>query len=126
MQPDLAQIPAWTDHYFLRTKQAVQRFGDVRVTYAVFMRRPVIAAPRLAVDWLKEVAAARGAAVEIEVNYDEGKWVGRDRCQIECPWHFSRFDIRTGKAVGGPATFDEIPYETRVSDSGFVEVRAKD
>ena len=57
---------------------------------------------------------------------DEGKWVGRDRCQIECPWHFSRFDIRTGKAVGGPATFDEIPYETRVSDSGFVEVRAKD
>ena len=76
MQPDLAQIPAWTDHYFLRTKRAVERFGDSRVTYAVFMRRPVIAAPRLAVGWLKEVAAARGAAVEIEVNYDEGKWVG--------------------------------------------------
>ena len=68
MQPDLAQIPAWTDHYFLRKKRAVERFGDSRVTYAVFMRRPVIAAPRLAVGWLKEVAAARGAAVEIEVN----------------------------------------------------------
>ena len=82
MQPDLAQIPAWTDHYFLRTKQAVQRFGDVRVTYAVFMRRPVIAAPRLAVDWLKEVDAARGAAVEIEVNYDEGKWVGAGEAML--------------------------------------------
>ena len=65
MQPDLAQIPAWTDHYFLRTKQAVLRFGDVRVTYAVFMRRPVIAAPRLAVDWLRAVAALTRGEVEL-------------------------------------------------------------
>ena len=57
---------------------------------------------------------------------DEGKWVGGDRCQIECPWHASRFDVRNGKAVGGPASFDAISFETRVSDTGFVEVRAKD
>jgi nicotinate phosphoribosyltransferase len=76
MQPDLTQLPAWTDHYFLRTKQAVERFGDRRVTYAVFMRRPVISAPRLAVDWLKEVAAARNTVFDIEVNYAEGRWVG--------------------------------------------------
>ena len=44
------EIADWTDHYFLRTKATVQRFGDVRATYAVFMRRPVISAPRLAVD----------------------------------------------------------------------------
>lgn len=56
---------------------------------------------------------------------DEGKWVGSDRCLIECPWHLSRFDIRDGRAVGGPATFDEIAFETRVSDAGFVEVRAR-
>lgn len=76
MQPDLNELPAWTDHYFLKTKQAVGRFGDKRVTYAVFMRRPVISAPRLAVDWLNQVAKARGAAVEIEINYGEGRWVG--------------------------------------------------
>src|SRR5256885_15094011 len=35
---------------------------------------------------------------------DEGKWVGSDRCQIQCPWHLSRFDVRSGKAVGGPAS----------------------
>jgi nicotinate phosphoribosyltransferase len=76
MQPDLEQLPAWTDHYFLRTKQAVERFGDRQVTYAVFMRRPVISAPRLAVEWLEEVARARGTAFKVEINYPEGKWVG--------------------------------------------------
>ncbi|WP_119459966.1 nicotinate phosphoribosyltransferase [Rhodospirillaceae bacterium SYSU D60014] len=76
MQPDLSEIPAWTDHYFLRTREAVGRFGDKTVTYAVFMRRPVISAPRLAVDWLNEVAAARGTEFKIELNYPEGKWVG--------------------------------------------------
>ena len=54
----------------------VARFGDKRVTYAVFLRRPVISAPRLMVDWLETVAAARGAAFDIEVMYPEGAWVG--------------------------------------------------
>ncbi|MGH6959416.1 MAG: nicotinate phosphoribosyltransferase [Dongiaceae bacterium] len=76
MHPDLNELPAWTDHYFLKTRQAVQKFGDRRVTYAVFMRRPVISAPKLCVDWLNEVARARGTAFDIEVNYPEGKWVG--------------------------------------------------
>src|SRR5215510_8446681 len=52
MHPDLNELPAWTDHYFLRTKATVQKFGDKRVTYAVFMRRPVISAPRLCVEWM--------------------------------------------------------------------------
>jgi nicotinate phosphoribosyltransferase len=69
-------IQAWCDHYFLRTKQAVARFGDVGVTYAVFMRRPVIFAPRLMVQWLERVAEARGVAFEITCNYGEGEWVG--------------------------------------------------
>jgi nicotinate phosphoribosyltransferase len=76
MHPDLNELPAWTDHYFLRTKQIVQKFGDKRVTYAVFMRRPVISAPRLCVDWLHEVATARGTKFDIDIVYPEGKWVG--------------------------------------------------
>src|SRR3546814_15428619 len=47
-----ADIGAWTDVYFKRTRKAVERFGDIQATYAVFMRRPVISAPRLALDWL--------------------------------------------------------------------------
>lgn len=76
MKPEPDDIPSWTDHYFLRTKQAVGRFGDKRVTYAVFMRRPVVSAPRLAVSWLEEMAKARGTEFKIEINYAEGRWVG--------------------------------------------------
>ncbi|MDF2764700.1 MAG: nicotinate phosphoribosyltransferase [Rhodospirillales bacterium] len=76
MHPTDKDIPRWTDHYFLRTKEAAKRFGDKRVTYAVFMRRPVVSAPRLAIDWLDAIAAERKTRFEIELNYPEGKWVG--------------------------------------------------
>ncbi|MBV9748309.1 MAG: nicotinate phosphoribosyltransferase, partial [Acetobacteraceae bacterium] len=68
---------AWrTDAYFNRTRDVVARFGDCQVTYALFLRRPVISAPRLALDWLHEVEAARGVRFELEVVYSEGEWVG--------------------------------------------------
>ena len=69
-------IAARTDAYFNRTRRVVARFGDRQVTYAVFLRRPVISAPRLATDWLARVAEARGHAVEIDVTHPEGAWVG--------------------------------------------------
>lgn len=56
---------------------------------------------------------------------NEGTWVGTDRCEIECPWHASRFCVKDGAAKGGPATFDEVAFESRVSEQGFVEVRAR-
>jgi nicotinate phosphoribosyltransferase len=74
---DLADdIAGRTDSYFNRTKSVVARFGDMRVTYAVFMRRPVISAPGLMLDWLAEVAAARGIAFDVDVIHPEGGWVG--------------------------------------------------
>ncbi len=76
MHPAVADIPRLTDHYFKRTKAIVGRYGDVEVTYAVFMRRPVLAAHRLAVDWLKAVMAERGQAVSVEARFAEGGWVG--------------------------------------------------
>ena len=74
--PDAADVPHYTDAYFSKSKAVVERFGDVCVTYAVFMRRPVVSAARLTVEWLRAVAAARGAAFEIEERYAEGLWVG--------------------------------------------------
>ncbi len=76
MRPGIDDIPALTDKYFLRTRDIVGRFGDVRATYAVFMRRPVISAPRLAVEWLRQVAEQRQTRFDIELNFPEGKWVG--------------------------------------------------
>jgi nicotinate phosphoribosyltransferase len=69
-------IRARTDTYFTRTREIVERFGDCTVTYAVFLRRPVISAPRLMLAWLEEVARARRTRFEIELLYPEGSWVG--------------------------------------------------
>lgn len=74
--PTVADVPRWTDHYFTRTKEIVGRFGDKTVTYAVFMRRPVIFAPKLMLDWLLRIADDRGVKFQITLNYDEGQWVG--------------------------------------------------
>lgn len=71
-----AEIARRTDKYFDRTRRIVEAHGDVRVTYAVFMRRPVIFCPRLAVAWLEEVAGARGIDLRIEACFEEGAWVG--------------------------------------------------
>lgn len=76
MGPGANEIPALTDKYFARTKEIVGKFGDCRVTYAIFMRRPVISAPRLMIEWLEKVAKERNAKFDIELLMPEGKWVG--------------------------------------------------
>ena len=69
-------ITSRTDAYFNRTRDVIGRFGDKRVTYAVFLRRPVVSAPRLMLDWLAQVAAARQTAFTFDVAHPEGTWVG--------------------------------------------------
>src|SRR6266705_4674888 len=70
------ELAARTDSYFLKTKAIVARFGDREATYAVFMRRPVICTPRLAIEFLERVAAKRGTSFKIELNHPEAAWVG--------------------------------------------------
>ena len=76
MEPTAGALARWTDKYFLRSKNTVGRFGDCRATYAVFLRRPVVSAPRLALTWLEGIARDRGVNIEIELRFPEGKWVG--------------------------------------------------
>jgi nicotinate phosphoribosyltransferase len=71
-----ADITARTDAYFNRTRAIVQKFGDRKVTYAVFLRRPVVSAPKLMVEWLEAVAEERGEKFDIELTHPEGSWVG--------------------------------------------------
>lgn len=74
--PAAADVADWSDQYFLKTKATVAHFGDAKVTYAIFMRRPVISAPRLALDWLQRIAVERATEFQIDLQYDEGRWVG--------------------------------------------------
>jgi nitrite reductase/ring-hydroxylating ferredoxin subunit len=41
---------------------------------------------------------------------------------VECPLHFARYDVRTGRLVDGPVSEDVAVYETRVA-GGTVYVR---
>ncbi|MEN2975585.1 nicotinate phosphoribosyltransferase [Tistrella bauzanensis] len=69
-------VAAYTDVYFKRTRRIVERFGDRSVTYAVFMRRPVLATLKLAIDWIEAMARLRGVEINIEPCHEEGSWVG--------------------------------------------------
>jgi nitrite reductase/ring-hydroxylating ferredoxin subunit/uncharacterized membrane protein len=45
------------------------------------------------------------------------------RACIVCPWHGSTFGLSDGSVRRGPATARQPAFETRVSDSGVVQVR---
>ena len=35
-------------------------------------------------------------------------------CVLECPWHGTRYDVRTGQVLMGPATVAVVTYSVRV------------
>lgn len=91
-QPDTA----WVDEYFLKTKKIVESHGDAHVTYAIFMRRPVLSAPRLAINWLKEKELERNTQFQIDLCYPEGAWVGAGESLIYVSGQFSQLvDLET-------------------------------
>jgi nitrite reductase/ring-hydroxylating ferredoxin subunit/uncharacterized membrane protein len=44
---------------------------------------------------------------------------------VQCPWHGSRFNVKDGSVVDGPATFPQPYFEARVRE-GQIEVRSID
>jgi len=80
--------PSLTDTYFNHTRKVVMANGDCEVTYAVFMRRPVTFAGRLAIEWITAMAKSRGATLKIEQLYVEGAWIGAGEpmCYITGPF----------------------------------------
>ncbi len=51
---------------------------------------------------------------------EQGKLV--DHC-IQCPWHDSVYDLRTGGRVHGPTTYNQPHFRTQVVN-GWVQIRA--
>jgi 3-phenylpropionate/trans-cinnamate dioxygenase ferredoxin component len=46
--------------------------------------------------------------------------------EVQCPWHGSRFDIRTGKVARSPAMRSEPTYEIKIQeDNILIKNRAK-
>ena len=74
--PNPERQPGLTDTYFKKTREIILKTGDVKVTYAVFMRRPVTYAGGLAVRWLKAMAKHRKVEIIVQENHPEGAWIG--------------------------------------------------
>ena len=74
--PSPEEQPGLTDTYFRNTRRIVEANGDCEVEYAVFMRRPVTYAGRLATEWLQLMARHRNVIIEVDQPYIEGAWVG--------------------------------------------------
>lgn len=60
-----------TDKYFTKTRNIVEKFGESTVEYGVFMRRDIIVATQLAVNFIKEHCPE----AEITQHYEDGTLV---------------------------------------------------
>lgn len=69
-----------------------------------------------------EVCALAHTCSHLGGPLSEGKLDGD---VVQCPWHGSRFNVRDGSVVDGPATFPQPCFEARVRD-GQIEVRSMD
>ena len=64
------------DHYFQKTKKIIVDNNDIEVIYAIFMRRPVLFCPKMAMEWLKKIEKTRETKFDITMCHEEGAWVG--------------------------------------------------
>lgn len=91
-----SHIRARTDSYFNRVRDLVRRFGDCEVTYAFFIRTPVISAPSIMLAWLDSVLAVRGCCYSVDLLHAEGKWVGAGEPLLYITGPFSQLvDLET-------------------------------
>jgi len=65
-------------------------------------------------------------AIEDRCSHDdgplcEGEWDAAG-CQVLCPRHGSRFDLRTGAALTLPAYLPVATYPVRVRDDGMIVI----
>ena len=45
--------------------------------------------------------------------------------EVECPWHGSKFDVRTGEVTNPPADVPEPPYEVRIDGNNILVKKRK-
>jgi 3-phenylpropionate/trans-cinnamate dioxygenase ferredoxin subunit len=65
-------------------------------------------------------------AIEDRCSHDdgplcEGEW-DQQACEVECPRHGSRFDLRTGAPLSLPAYLPVDTYPVRVRDDGMIVI----
>ena len=113
-----ADIRARTDSYLNRTRQLVSLFGDCEVTYAFFIRTPVISAPGIMLAWLDNVLKARGCTYSVNLIHPEGEWVGAGEPLLHITGPFSQLaDLETLllQKLGSPCVAALRAYQMALS-----------
>ncbi len=69
-------------------------------------------------------------AIEDRCTHDdgplcEGEW-DQTSCEVVCPRHGARFDLRTGNALTLPAYLPVATYPVRVRDDGMIVIELPD
>jgi len=64
-----------------------------------------------------KVCAMGSVCTHLGGPLDKGQLDGKT---ITCPWHGSKFDATTGKAVGGPAKRDVEKYEVKIEKGNIL------
>ncbi|MFT9258517.1 MAG: nicotinate phosphoribosyltransferase, partial [Acetobacter sp.] len=104
--------------YFNRTRQIVSRFGDCTVTYAFFIRRPVVSAPAMMLAWLANVMAERNSPYSVDVLHPEGEWVGAGEPLVYITGSFTHLaDLETLllQKLGSPCVAAHRAYQIALS-----------
>jgi nitrite reductase/ring-hydroxylating ferredoxin subunit/uncharacterized membrane protein len=100
-----------------------EKFVDVMpvedLPEAQLVRAEVEGVPVLLVRRGKKIYALAETCTHLGGPLAEGKL---EDYSVVCPWHDSRFDLRDGHVVNGPATHPESCFETRVYN-GQLQIR---
>ncbi|BBC81419.1 nicotinate phosphoribosyltransferase [Acetobacter orientalis] len=88
------------------------------MTYAYFIRRPVISAPGLMLEWLKNVMAQRNAPYKVDIVHPEGEWVGAGEPLVYITGSFTHLaDLETLllQKLGSPCVAAHRAYQIALS-----------
>ena len=103
-------------------KEFVPVLADAELREGEMKRADAGGVPVLLVRREGAVCALANTCSHLGGPLSEGKLEGD---VVQCPWHGSRFNVRDGSVVDGPATFPQPCFEARVRE-GQIEVRSID
>ena len=113
------------DHTATADQDKPEQYVDVLDANALAENKPTrVIAEGVAVLLVKQgekIFALRETCTHLGGPLSEGKIEGDS---IRCPWHGSRFCLKDGRVLDGPAVFPERPFAVRVRE-GRIEVRAQ-
>ena len=102
-------------------KEFVPVLADAELQEGEMKRVDARGVPVLLVRRQGDVCALAHTCSHLGGPLSEGKLEGD---VVQCPWHGSRFNVKDGSVVDGPATFPQPCFEARVRE-GQIEVRSR-